>query len=454
MTGRRAHRAQPFIVLLFLVAAVPLALLAYESRRTGHSFGEVFARVTRQARSAPDDTVPSETPHGPPRPIFKSQPIGDPVEQKAVIAHVAIYDLDADGLPDVLACYVFKRRVTWIRQHPRGVYTETTIGEDIAAPAHVEAHDMDGDGDLDVLVASMGLILPSNDRIGKVIILENDGKQHFTPRVLAERIARVNDLRAGDLDGDGDIDLSVGQFGYDQGEIRWMENKGDWQFESHILLRLSGTIHTPIADLDNDGDLDIVALVSQEWEEVYAFVNDGQGHFTTRLLYGVTDADYGSSGIGLADVDADGDVDVIWANGDAFVATNYAPLPSHGLQWLENLGDMKFKFHRLGDFPGAYDPCAADLDGDGDLDILAVSGFNFWDEPGAQSMMWWENKGEQRFEGHDLAAEPTHLIAVDVGDMNGDGKIDAVSSSMNLYPPFDRIGRVTLWINTGDQGKP
>ena len=46
-----------------------------------------------------------------------------------------------------------------------------------------------------------------------------------------------------------------------------MENKGNWQFESHILQSLSGPIHTLVADIDQDGDLDITALVTQEWEE-------------------------------------------------------------------------------------------------------------------------------------------------------------------------------------------
>ena len=113
-----------------------------------------------------------------------------------------------------------------------------------------------------------------------MIVLENDGRQAFTTRVLVDKVARVSDVRAGDLDGDGDLDLAVAQFGYDQGETRWMENQGGWRFASHLLQDLSGPINAEIGDVDGDGDLDIVTLVSQEWEEIYAFVNDGRGHFT------------------------------------------------------------------------------------------------------------------------------------------------------------------------------
>lgn len=450
MAGR-SRAPSPLLLLPVIFIGLPLILLSYESRRTGLDWGEIIARIARQSKAGTSAAVPSTNPRGEAIEFMRPRPIGATPDEKATIAHVAIVDLDQDGLKDVLVCDVLHRAIQWIRQSPAGVYTERQIGDEIAGPAHVEAADLDRDGDLDVMVSGMGMILPNNDKLGKVILLENDGRQNFKTHIVAERIARVTDVQAGDLDGDGDLDLAVGQFGYDQGEIRWMRNLGNWKYESTILLSLSGTIHTPIVDLDGDGDLDIVALVSQEWEEVYAFENDGKGSFKTHLLYGVADDDYGSAGIGLGDLDKDGDPDIIWANGDAFVATDYRPMPSHGVQWLENQGGMKFAFHRLGDFPGAYDPLAADLDGDGDLDVVAVSGFNYWDRPDAKSMMWWENLGDGTWMGRDLAAAPTHLITLDAADMDGDGRVDLVTGSMNLYPPFDRIARITLWTNEWEE---
>jgi hypothetical protein len=277
--------------------------------------------------------------------------------------------------------------------------------------------------------------------------MENDGKQNFTNRVLVDRIARANDVQAGDLDGDGDADLAVGQFGYDDGEIRWMENKGNWQFESHLLLRLSGTIHTPIVDVDGDGDLDIVALVSQEWEEVYVFVNDGKGNFQTRSVYGSTNEDFGSSGIWIVDLDQDGDPDILFTNGDAFDYLPPGPRPWHGVQWLENKGDLEFTFHRIADFPGAYSARALDVDKDGDLDVFAVSAFNDWANPEAQSFLWYENDGDMSFVQRDLATYPTHLLTLEVGDMNGDGREDFVTGGMQICPPYSREGRLTLWMN-------
>jgi hypothetical protein len=282
-----------------------------------------------------------------------------------------------------------------------------------------------------------------------VVILENDGKNNFKKHVAAEKIARVSDVRAGDLDGDGDMDLAVGQFGYDDGETRWMENAGNWVFTSHNLQHLSGPINVEIIDIDKDGDLDIISLVSQEWEEIYAYINDGKGNFQAKLLFGSSNEDFGSSGIYMCDLDQDGDMDILYTNGDAF---DYIPpqgRPWHGVQWLENKGSLKFEFHRICNFTGAYNARPVDIDGDGDLDLFAVSGFNLWDKPESMSMIWMENDGKQQFTRHDITNDPTHLITLELGDFNNDGLMDMVSGGMHAYPPYDRMSRVALWINNG-----
>jgi hypothetical protein len=201
--------------------------------------------------------------------------------------------------------------------------------------------------------------------------------------------------------------------------------------------------------MDSDRDLDLVTIVSQEWEEAYLFPNDGKGNFAPTLIYGADNDDFGSSGIHVADVDGDGDFDVVYSNGDAFDYTPPRPRPWHGIQWLENTGSGRFVHRRLTDFPGAYSPRAADLDGDGDADIAVVSGFNKWEIPASQSLIWLESTGEGRFTAHNVASAPTHLITLETGDFNGDGRIDLVTGGVHFYPPYDRLGRVTLWMNTG-----
>ncbi len=429
------------LAILAVLVAVPLGLVYREAKRLDQPFGEYLSRVL--GGGAGDISTPGAAVQ-----FLDKAPIGDPASDTPPwISHVMIVDLDQDGLKDVVLADAKRNQIGWIRQEPRGTYRERDIGSSIPAPAHVASSDIDGDGDIDLLVAMMGTILPNNDKIGAVVVLENVGEGRFTNRVLAEGIARVTDVEPGDFDGDGDIDLAVGQFGYDVGEIRWMENRGNWQFESHQLLDLAGTIHTPVGDLDGDGDLDFAAVVSQLWEEIYVFENDGQGQFDSHLVYGSTNEDFGSSGISLADLDLDGDLDVLYTNGDAFDYIPPGPRPWHGIQWLENRGEMEFEYHRIGDYPGAYFATAVDADKDGDMDIFLVSMFNDWSDESAQSMSWYENDGAMGFTLHAIATEPTHLLAVASDDMDGDGWIDFVTGGMYTYPPFDRMSRVTLWRN-------
>lgn len=385
---------------------------------------------------------------GKPLDFLEPAPIGRPLGATTPwITHLVIVDLDRDGELDVVFCDAKLNQIAWIRRMPDGSYREEAVGSLVIAPAHVTPADVDSDGDLDLLVAEMGQIFPTNDKIGSVIVLENDGQQEFTNRVLLENVARVTDVEPGDFDGDGDVDLAVAQFGYDEGEIRWMENRGDWTFESHPLLSLSGTIHTPVGDMDGDGDPDITAVVAQEWEEIYVFENLEAGRFETHRVYGSTNSDFGSSGISLVDLDRDGDLDVLYTNGDAFDYNPPEPRPWHGIQWLENRGNLEFAYHRIGDVPGAYSATAADADNDGDLDIVVVSLFNYWDRPDAASMVWFENDGSMGFTVRELATTPTHLLALDRADMDGDGWVDFVTGGMHAFPPFDRMSRILLWRN-------
>ena len=384
----------------------------------------------------------------PDSPLFRTAPIGAPIrpEERPQIAHVAITDLDRDGLNDVLVCDALRNVVSWIRQGPLGTFSEMAIA-DIRAPAHVEPVDFDRDGDLDLLVGALGFLFPNNNRIGSVIVLENTGGQQFRPRVLAEGIARVSDARAADLDGDGDLDVAVAGFGYDDGETSWLENEGNWTFEQHILQRLSGVINALVADLNGDRHPDIVTLVSQEWEEIWAFINDGRGAFTPAMLWGSTNQDFGSSWLSVSDMDRDGDPDLLYSNGDAF---EYAPpysRPWQGVQWLENRGALTFELRRIADLQGAASPAAVDVDRDGDLDVMVVTANADWDDPAAPSLIWLENDGRMQFAARGIATSPTHLLTLAAGDLDGDGDVDLVTGGMHISRPYNRLGRVTAWTN-------
>lgn len=412
-------------------------------------WGRLWSHVSsRHSTAAADMPAVRPTVSAPPLEYIPVA-IGGSVDEfvRPWVTNVQIIDLDQDGLADVLYCEGQKNSVRWIRQYPRGVFTEQIIGEDIPGPAHVSAGDLYHRGRLDVLVAGMGQIPPTNDRIGAVVVLENIDNRQFKKHVLIDLVPRVTDVRAANLAGhqDGRLDLVVGQFGYNQGETCWMENQGDWRFERHIVNTQSGCINTPVADFDGDGNLDFAALISQEWEEVHLFHNTGHGGFKDTVIWGSTNEDFGSSGLTVADLNRDGRPDLIYTSGDALDYAGPTARPWHGVQWLENLGDGNFQFHRIGQLYGAFAPTVADLNGDGYLDVVIVSAFGDWSQPDTVSMMVWLNDGHESFRPVVLAHAPTHLITAAVGDLDGNGVPVIVTGSFHMYPPWDHMANITLW---------
>ncbi len=446
----RIRNILTLLLVLLILLGVPYAILKYQSGKSGISMKEVVQRkMIKSDGSESGDLLATDILEGEKKDFLIRQHIGMDYDAKPMISHVLVEDLDEDGLLDVIVCDALDNFVSWIRQYPANTYTETVLATELIGPAHVQAKDFDGDGDKDLLVAVLGLLYPSNDKIGSIVYLENDGNFKFKKHIIIERIARVSDVRAGDLDGDGDMDLAAAQFGYDDGETRWMENLGNGEFKTHMLQNLSGPINVEIVDIDEDGDLDIISLVSQEWEEIYCYVNDGTGNFRMKLLWGSDNEDFGSSGISLFDLNQDGKLDILYANGDAF---DYIPpqgMPWHGLQWFENKGNLEFEYHRLCDLIGAYSLRPGDVDMDGDLDLFAVSAFNMWEDLDAQSFIWLENVGDMQYIKRDITNDPTHLIVMEPGDFNNDGLMDFVTGGMYPYPPFDRMSRITLWTNDG-----
>lgn len=388
-------------------------------------------------RPPPDGFPASKVP-------FAREALGPPPGHRPRIANVQVVDLDKDGLPDVLACDGERHRVFWYRQSPRGRWEERTLGDvDLPAPAHATVTDLDRDGDPDVVVAVLGNLFPTGQRVGKVVWLENQG-QGFVPHVLLDDLGRVADVQAGDLDGDGDVDLAVAEFGYERGRVLWLENRGG-RFRDHSLLHLPGAIHVPLADYDGDGDLDVVALVSQDEEEVWALENRGKGAFAPRLLFSSVNFDLGSAGLVQTDLDQDGRPDLLLVAGDNLEIRYPYPQPWHGCYWLENRGHWRFRPRRIARLGGAYAVAAGDVDADGDLDVVVASMFNNWWRPGAASLLWLENDGRQNFTSWQVADRPTHLATVACGDLDGDGRADIVAGGLHLLEPFDRTGRLTLW---------
>ncbi|MCE7933233.1 MAG: VCBS repeat-containing protein [Chlorobi bacterium CHB2] len=385
---------------------------------------------------------------------FSAQPIGQAIDtsSRPAIGHVQVVDLDRNGQNDVLVCDAGGELLSWI--HRVGTaWREDTIAQ-LPNPSHATVFDFNGDGALDIAVGCIGSMSPTDAPVGTVGLLINDGAMSFKGKVILDSVGRIADVQPGDIDGDGDTDFSVADFGYlNRGGIGWLEQTEPGKFRYHSLTRKAGAINVPLADLNRDGRLEIVAVTAQEYEEVAVFLNGKKGFKETIIAKAPTPS-YGSSGIQLVDMDRDGDLDILYSNGDNLDLPTIVVRPYHGVQWLENKGKLKFVAHDLLRYYGAYRAEATDLDGDGDTDVVASSLFNDWSDPHRASLIWLENNGKQKFTGHGIATAPTHLLTIAIGDLNNDRLPDIVGGGMHLFPPYDRLGRVTLWRNAGYNSRP
>jgi hypothetical protein len=349
--------------------------------------------------------------------------------------------LDAEEHPVLLTCDMRDGSVAAFdlrdRQRRRQLFAR------LNHPCHAEPCDLDEDGAVDLVVADLGSFSAVDHDRGRVVWLRRrQGGDSFEEVVLASGLGRVADVRSADFDADGDLDLIVAEFGhYRTGGILLLRNvaaRGEPpRFEPEEIDPRPGTIHLPPHDFNGDGCPDFAALVSQEHECVDVFLNRGNGRFDRYTAWAAPDLTFASSGIELVDMDRDGDMDVLYSNGDSF--DNLYANPSHGVQWLENLGRLEFAYHRLADLPGAYRALAGDIDLDGDLDVIVAAWLPQQVKPPSLkaapliSILCLEQTSPGQFVRHTLETGSAHYAVMELADFDDDGDLDfAVGSHAGL----------------------
>jgi hypothetical protein len=218
---------------------------------------------------------------------------------------------------------------------------------------------------------------------------------------------------AADLDGDGDNDI-ISASGYFK-RVVWYENTGSQSFTPHTISfffpPVIGFVSVFAADVDGDGDTDVLSASASD-DKITWYRNDGTPAVGTWSALTITSAADGALSVFAADVDGDGDTDVLSAS-----------YYDDRIAWYENNGNQIFTTHTIStSAAGALSVFATDVDGDGDIDVLSASSND-------DKVAWYENDGNQNFTAHTISTSALEAASVFGADVDGDGDTDVLSAS-------------------------
>ncbi|NNM16548.1 MAG: T9SS type A sorting domain-containing protein [Bacteroidia bacterium] len=337
---------------------------------------------------------------------------------------IAIADIDGDGDQDVLITGLNNMLAIISKLYSNdgsGNYTlvsgtpfDGVIGSSIAFA------DADGDGDEDVLITGEN---NSGSYIAK--LYHNDGSGNYT-LVSGTPFdgARYGSMAFADIDGDMDQDVLItgeNNTGTYVSKLYSNDGSGNYTLVSGTPFNGVQGASIAFADVDGDGDEDVLIIGRDNLGNYISklYNNDGSGNFT--LVNGTPFDGVGSSSIAFSDVDGDGDQDVLITGANisgSYIAELYI-----------NDGIGNYALESGTPFDGVIGSIAfADVDGDGDQDVL-ITGYN---NSGGKIAKLYSNGGSGNYtlvSGTPFAGVGNSSIAF--ADIDGDGDQDVLITGLN-----------------------
>lgn len=277
-----------------------------------------------------------------------------------------------------------------------------------------------------IYVTTMGSLTPSEIPMGKTIIkLKNSNS------TLADSLHRPVHTLYKDLNGNGNEEIIISEFGDLKGKLTLYEKDNFGFYKGRILLNIPGSTRTISKDMNKDGKEDLVLLAGQGDEAIYILYQKNNLEFSVDKVLQFSPV-YGSSWFELIDYNGDGYDDIITVNGDN-ADKSFINKPFHGMRIHINDGNNNFKETYFYPLNGATRIVAKDFDQDGDLDFALLATFPDYESHPEYNFVYLENVNSKNYvfkQEHLADTKMARWFLMDTADIDGDGDEDIVLSAL------------------------
>lgn len=374
---------------------------------------DIFVSITTAVQSSSGQAIPQRVDW-----TFKVAPTSGEILASSTsfsrvgsASDVTFADINNDGDLDIITSENYNvYGFGYYENDGNGNYTlvDTVRSSGQSSVERVAVADFDQDGHLDVAIPVRG-----NPNSSIEVFLNDQSAAFSTSTSYTYAGTYVYGLDVGDINLDGYPDIVYVDYDNDRVSVLQNDQDGTFSLRPHVTVGVGPYYDAKLLDVDGDGQLDIIST-NYDGVNISVAKGNGDGTFAARTDYSMS----GSASptfIAGGDIDGDEDLDLVVGQGSE----------GFTIFFNDGTGDYSTKQTVSDD---AYGVSLADIDADGDLDILATNG-------GTVNTYLSSGTGSPTFTKSDYPFSiGGSLNSIDTGDINGDGSLDVVThTSSNIY---------------------